>query len=71
MSEDCLYLNVWTPQKADMNTFLCWYIFMAAVFWQVMDQSQDMMEKAWRVHGIVAITVNYGLAYSDFLPIRN
>ncbi len=67
MSEDCLYLNIWTPAKsADANLPVLLYYygggFMAG------DGSEPRYDGASmaRNHGIVAITTNYRLGAFGF-----
>ena len=67
MSEDCLYLNVWTPAKSDQEKLPVLVYFYGGAF-IAGDGSEprydgESMAKA----GIVAVTVNYRLGVFGFL----
>lgn len=48
MSEDCLYLNVWTPvQKGKKQSCRYWFISTAAVLWPVTVPKRATMGRAW------------------------
>jgi para-nitrobenzyl esterase len=47
MSEDCLYLNVWTPDPSTSRNCPYWFTFMAVVLWPGMVPSRAMMVNRW------------------------
>lgn len=69
MSEDCLYLNVWTPARApDVKLPVLVYIYGGA--FKVGDGSQSIYDQAsMAAHGIVAVTFNYRLNLFGFLAL--
>ena len=69
MSEDCLYLNVWSPTrsaKAKLPVLVYFYGggFAAGDGSEARYDGESMAQK-----GIVALTVNYRLGIFGFLPI--
>jgi len=66
MSEDCLYLNVWTPAKSDRERLpVLVYIFGGG--FQNGDGSEPRYDGASMArHGMVAVTVNYRLNVFGF-----
>lgn len=67
MSEDCLYLNVWTPAKSDADNLpvLVWY-FGGALQWGNCAEMEFDGERIAR-RGIVVVSVNYRLNVFGFL----
>jgi para-nitrobenzyl esterase len=66
MSEDCLYLNIWTPAKsADAKLPVMVYFFGGG--FQAGDASEPRYDgESMATRGIVAITVNYRLGVFGF-----
>ena len=50
VSEDCLYLNVWTPARKEA-IYLCWSTSMAAGLSPGMEVSTGMTARVWRNGG--------------------
>ena len=67
MSEDCLYLNVWTPAKSadEKLPVLLWY-FGGGFQWGYTAEMEFNGERLAR-RGIVVVSVNYRLAALGFL----
>lgn len=67
MSEDCLYLNVWTPAKSGREKLPVLVYFFGGGF-MAGDGSEPRYEGAsMAAKGIVAITVNYRLGVFGFM----
>ena len=47
MSEDCLYLNVWTPARSDKERLPVLVYFYGAETWPVTARSRAMTAKVW------------------------
>lgn len=67
MSEDCLYLNIWTPAKRtdEKLPVLVWY-FGGAFQWGYPNEMEFNGERLAR-RGIIVVSVNYRLAALGFL----
>src|SRR5437762_2798636 len=66
MSEDCLYLNVWTPAKSDREKLPVLVYFFGGGF-QAGDGSEPRYDgESMATKGIVSITVNYRLGIFGF-----
>jgi para-nitrobenzyl esterase len=67
MSEDCLYLNVWTPAKTDRERLPVLVYFYGGGF-VAGDGSEPRYDgESIAAQGIVAVTVNYRLGVFGFL----
>jgi para-nitrobenzyl esterase len=67
MSEDCLYLNIWTPAKSAAAKLPVMVYFFGGGF-QAGDGSEPRYDgESLAAKGIVAITVNYRLGIFGFL----
>jgi para-nitrobenzyl esterase len=67
MSEDCLYLNVWTPAKST-RTHLPVLVYFYGGGFQAGDGSEGRYDgESMAARGIVAVTVNYRLNVFGFL----
>jgi para-nitrobenzyl esterase len=67
MSEDCLYLNVWTPAKSDKERLPVLVYFFGGGF-VAGDGSEPRYDgESMAKEGIVALTVNYRLGVFGFL----
>jgi para-nitrobenzyl esterase len=67
MSEDCLYLNVWTPARSGKEHLPVLVYFFGGGF-QAGDGSEGRYDgESMARHGIVALTVNYRLNVFGFL----
>jgi len=67
MSEDCLYLNVWTPEEAEPGSLPVLVYFYGGGF-AAGDGSEDRYNGEMMARkGIVAVTVNYRLNVFGFL----
>jgi len=67
MSEDCLYLNVWTPAKSAQERLPVMVYFFGGGF-QAGDGSEPRYDgESMASKGIVAVTVNYRLGVFGFL----
>jgi para-nitrobenzyl esterase len=68
VSEDCLYLNVWTPAKAPRGGKLPVLVYFYGGGFAAGDGSEPRYDGASMArHGIVAVTVNYRLNVFGFL----
>jgi len=71
MSEDCLYLNVWTPAKTtDEKLPVLFWIFGGGFQWGYTAEMEFNGERLAR-RGIVVVSVNYRLAALGFLAHPN
>jgi para-nitrobenzyl esterase len=71
MSEDCLYLNIWTPAKSPKEKLPVLVYFYGGGF-VAGDASEPRYDgESMAQKGIVALTVNYRLGVFGFLPILN
>ncbi len=67
MSEDCLYLNVWTPARSDQERLPVLVYFFGGGF-QAGDASEPRYDgESMAAKGLVAVTVNYRLSVFGFL----
>src|ERR1051325_11344961 len=67
MSEDCLYLNVWTPAKSDKERLPVLVYFYGGGF-VAGDGSEPRYDgESMAAEGVVAVTVNYRLGVFGFL----
>jgi para-nitrobenzyl esterase len=67
MSEDCLYLNIWTPAKSASAKLPVLVYFFGGGF-QAGDASEPRYDgESMATHGVVAITANYRLGVFGFL----
>ena len=67
MSEDCLYLNVWTPaKKTDEKLPVLLWFFGGGLQWGYPSEMEFDSERLAR-RGIVVVSVNYRLASLGFL----
>ncbi len=69
ISEDCLYLNVWTPAKSAEEAFApCLLVYFYGGGFVAGDGSEPRYDGASMAHkGVVAVTVNYRLGVFGFL----
>lgn len=67
MSEDCLYLNVWTPAKSEEDSYpvYVWFFGGALQYGNTAEMEFDGERLARR--GIVVVTVNYRINVFGFL----
>lgn len=69
-SEDCLFLNVWTPAKAPKDK-LPVYVFIHGGGFSIGAGSQPLYEGvALAKSGVVVVTLNYRLGTLGFLPSK-
>lgn len=69
MSEDCLYLNVWTPAKADRERLPVLVYFYGGGFVSG-DSSEPRYDgESMAAKGIVVVSVNYRLGIFGFLAL--
>ena len=69
ISEDCLYLNVWTPSASEDDSLPVLVYFYGGGF-MAGDGSEPRYDGASMArHGIVAVTVNYRLGVFGFLAL--
>jgi len=67
MSEDCLYLNVWTPaKKADEKLPVVVWFFGGALQWGYTSEMEFDGERVAR-RGVVVVSVNYRVAAMGFM----
>lgn len=68
MSEDCLYLNIWTPSNASKNDKLpvAFYIHGGA-FMGGYSSEQEFDGKAYAEQGVILVTIGYRLGIFGFL----
>lgn len=67
MSEDCLYLNVWTPaKKADEKLPVVVWFFGGALQWGYPSEMEFDGERVAR-RGVIVVSVNYRLAALGFM----
>lgn len=67
-SEDCLYLNIWTPD-AQLSAALPVYVFIHGGGYMLGSGSQPLYEgKNLAQQGVVVVTLNYRLGTLGFLP---
>ena len=71
VSEDCLYLNVWTPAKSnrERHPVMVWIHGGAFTRGSGSLAAYDGEELAKK--GALVVTINYRLGFSDFSRIRN
>jgi para-nitrobenzyl esterase len=70
-SEDCLYLNIWTPAGAKAGDGLPVYVFIHGGGYGLGSGSQYMYNgKALSKEGVVVVTVNYRLGAMGFFSSR-
>ena len=67
MSEDCLYLNVWTPAKSDKERLPVLVYFYGGGFVAGSGDEPRYDGEGMAAKGIVAVTVNYRLGVFGFL----
>jgi para-nitrobenzyl esterase len=67
MSEDCLYLNVWTPAKSDRERLPVLVYFYGGGFVAGSGDEPRYDGESMAGKGIVAVTVNYRLGVFGFL----
>ncbi|MDT7778108.1 MAG: para-nitrobenzyl esterase [Acidobacteriota bacterium] len=67
MSEDCLYLNVWTPAKSDKGRLPVLVYFYGGGFVAGSGDEPRYDGESMASKGIVAVTVNYRLGVLGFL----
>ncbi|HST51716.1 MAG TPA: carboxylesterase family protein [Pyrinomonadaceae bacterium] len=67
MSEDCLYLNVWTPAKSERERLPVLVYFYGGGFVAGSGDEPRYDGESIAAKGIVAVTINYRLAVFGFL----
>ena len=67
-SEDCLFLNIWTPESADENSSLpvIFYIHGGG-FTGGCGHEKHFDDPIWPTKGVIAVTINYRLGPMGFL----
>lgn len=66
-SEDCLYLNIWTPADSeDANLPVCMWIFGGGNF-QGYANKQEFDGEAYAKRGVIYVSINYRLNMFGFL----
>ena len=71
VSEDCLYLNIWTPAKSNRERLPIFVYFYGGGFVSG-DTSEPRYDgESMAAKGIVMVTVNYRLACLDLWPTRS
>jgi para-nitrobenzyl esterase len=69
VSEDCLYLNVWTPADAKANAQLPVLVYVYGGGFRAGDGSEFRYDgESLAMRGIVVVTINYRLANVE-LPL--
>ena len=67
-SEDCLFLNVWTPEDADENSKLPVIVYIhGGGFTGGCGHEKHFDDPVWPTKGVIAVTVNYRLGPMGFL----
>lgn len=69
-SEDCLYLNVWTPRSAAGNTKAKLPVVMwihGGAYMTGFGFEKEMDGEAWAKRGVILVTINYRLNVFGFL----
>lgn len=69
-SEDCLYLNVWTPRSAAGNTKAKLPVVMwihGGAYMSGFGFEKEMDGEAWAERGVILVTINYRLNVFGFL----
>ena len=69
-SEDCLYLNVWTPRSAAGNTKAKLPVVMwihGGAYMSGFGFEKEMDGEAWAKRGVILVTINYRLNVFGFL----
>ena len=68
-SEDCLYLNIWTPAPGKKNAGLpvAMYIHGGAYASGYCYEKQFLGGEEWAKHGVILVTINYRLNIFGFL----
>lgn len=67
-SEDCLYLNIWTPEKAENAPVLV--VIYGGGLVTGMSQSQEFDGAEWARRGIITVTLNYRVNVFGFLYLK-
>jgi len=67
MSEDCLYLNVWTPAKSASAKLRCWSGSMAAGSTPAQLRFLPTAARFWRERGVVLVSIAYRVGPIGFL----
>lgn len=67
-SEDCLFLNIWTPDEADENSKLPVILYIhGGGYTGGCGHEKHFDDPVWPTKGVVAVTVNYRLGPMGFL----
>lgn len=66
--EDCLFLNIWTPDSADENSNLPIIVYIhGGGYTGGCGHEKHFDDPAWPTKGVIAVTVNYRLGPMGFL----
>lgn len=67
-SEDCLFLNIWTPTDADVNSALPVIVYIhGGGYTGGCGHEKHFDDPVWPAKGVVAVTINYRLGPMGFL----
>ncbi|CAJ0929859.1 unnamed protein product, partial [Mesorhabditis belari] len=70
-SEDCLYLNIWTPSIAISNYPVVVYIHGGAYLAGSGEQDSERIREVYARNGIVFVSIQYRLAFLGFLTLNS